>query len=649
MMLRLLAVLTVVALASPIWADSPVQNFTLQDYRGKEVSLKDFSEAKAVVVAFLGTECPLVKLYGPRLQQIADQYADNGVVVIGVNSNQQDSVTEIAAYVRSHELKFPMLKDPGNKIADAFKADRTPEVFLLDAKHVVRYRGRVDDQYVVGIQRDHADREDLKQAIDDLLAGKDVEVARTEALGCLIGRVREPNEKSPVTYSNQIVRIFQKRCESCHRPGEIAPFTLQSYDDVVGWGEMIGEVVANRRMPPWSASPEFGHFSNDRSLPQEEREQILAWVENGCPQGDPKDLPAPQTFIDGWQLSSAPESVFPMRDKPFDVPADGGPEGVRYQNFWVDPKFKDDKWVREAEVQPGNRAVVHHIIVYVHPDGKSGKEEFLTAYVPGARVRPARPGTAKKIPADSWFRFQVHYTPIGTPQTDLCRVGFLFADPKEITHQIITTEVANVRFELKPNTDNQIVTARSKASPVPIELLSLAPHMHLRGKSFKYELESPDGNKETLLDIPHYDFNWQGSYVFEKPLTVPAGARLFCTAVFDNSSKNLANPNPDETVRWGDQSWEEMMIGYFDIMIPKPPADPNSSAARAEKINTAIDAIKPEAVVQSLDKNGDKLISKKEAQGHPILEKAFSRVDANGDKQLNSEEIQAALDKLRRR
>lgn len=619
---------------------------SLQDYRGKAVSTDDYADAKGFVVAFLGTECPLAKLYGPRLQQVADKFRDRGIVVLGINSNQQDSVTEIGAYVRQHGIQFPMLKDPGNKVADSFHADRTPEVFLLDAERNVVYRGRVDDQYVVGIQRDKADRADLELAIEDLLAGREIAVPVTQALGCLIGKVRKADESSTVTYSNQIARIFQKRCEECHRSGEIAPFTLQSYDDVVGWGEMIGEVVGNRRMPPWTADAPHGSFANDRSLPDDEREMILTWVKNGCPRGNPKDLPEPRTFVDGWQLSRLPEAVFNMRGKPFDVPADAGPEGVKYQNFWVDPKFKEDKWISEIEVQPGNRAIVHHIIVYVHPEGRGSKEVFLAAYVPGLRARAALPGSGKKIPAGSQFRFQVHYTPNGSPQQDLSRVGMNFADPASIENQIITTEVANARFELKPNTDDQVVTARSKPSPVPVTLLSMSPHMHLRGKSFKYELKSPDGESKTLLNVPRYDFNWQGPYILPEPLTVPAGAWLECTATFDNSSKNLANPDPSKTVRWGDQSWEEMMIGYFDIMLPREVN--TSQGGRNKPLSTQVAAIKPEAILEALDANGDGSVSKAEAKGNPIVERAFKVVDADGNGALSLKEISDALERLKK-
>ncbi|MCA9113167.1 MAG: thioredoxin family protein, partial [Planctomycetaceae bacterium] len=253
---------------------SPVGDFTLQDYRGAEHRLSDFSQTEVVVIAFLGTECPLVKLYGPRLASLADEFEPGQVTILGLNSNSHDSVTEIAAYARRHGIKFPILKDTGNKVADQLGAERTPEVFVLDTNRIVRYHGRIDDQYGVGYVRNEPEREDLKEAIRELLAGKPVSVASTKPVGCRIGRLKTPDSNSEVTYSNQIARIMQNRCVECHREGEIAPFALQDYQEVVGWAEMIQEVVHENRMPPWHADPKHGDFQNDRHMSDEEKSLI---------------------------------------------------------------------------------------------------------------------------------------------------------------------------------------------------------------------------------------------------------------------------------------------------------------------------------------------------------------------------------------
>ena len=279
-----------------------VSPFQLKDYRGKPYSLSDFQDSRLVVAVFLGTECPLAKLYAPRLAKLSVEFSSQGVSFIGINSNQQDSLTEIAGHARQHGITFPILKDLSNEFADQMGAERTPEVFVWDSTGKVRYRGRIDDQFGVGYVRNQPTSHDLRTALEELLSGKAVSSPVTEAVGCLIGRIRVPDPNCSVTYANQIARIMQDRCVECHRPGEIAPFSLLEYDEVVGWAEMIAEVVAQSRMPPWHADPAHGMFENDRRLSTEEKELIFEWVRSGAPQGDLKDLPPPRTFIPGSQL-----------------------------------------------------------------------------------------------------------------------------------------------------------------------------------------------------------------------------------------------------------------------------------------------------------------------------------------------------------
>lgn len=545
-----------------------VPNFELKDFRGKSFDLSEIPRKKVVVLAFLGTQCPLAKLYSVRLSKLAEEYRDKDIVIWGVNSNRQDSITEIMAFVRDHKVSFPMLKDAGNRVADLVNAERTPEVVVLDSQRIIRYRGRVDDQYGIGYAKDEPQQNDLKNAIDDLLAGKTVEVPVTPLMGCHIGRIKTPNPNSKVTYSNQIARIFQKRCVECHREGEIAPFELTDYDEVVGWAEMIAEVVQEDRMPPWHASKKAGHFANDRALSKLEKSQIIEWVKNGAPQGDMKELPEAVSFVDDWQLPKEPDKVFPMDSKPFQIPAEGV---VRYKYFKVDTNFKEDKWVKAFQVVPGNRQVVHHVLVIARRPGErigGGASGFLAAYVPGLRSTPFPEGMAKRIPAGSELIFQLHYTPIGTDQEDMSSIAMVFADPKSITHEVKTTSALQRRLSIPPNEKAHRVDAQTAQSAMDFQLLSMNPHMHLRGSAYRYEAVFPNGKKEVLLDIPHYDFNWQTSYVLEKPKQIPKGTFIKTTALFDNSKNNLNNPDPTKTVRWGDQTWEEMMIGYFEVAFP---------------------------------------------------------------------------------
>ena len=249
-----------------------IDDFQLHDFRGQVHALSDYQDSKAVAVAFIGIECPLAKLYVPRLQQLAEQFAEQDVTILAIDSNRQDSVSELSGFAARHKLTIPVLKDPDNKIADLFGAKRTPEVFLLDADRVVRYYGRIDDQYGqhlaengkrISYQLTEPRRKDLAVAIDETLAGKSVSEPLTEVVGCLIGRVSQVDPSGEVTFTKHISRILNKRCVECHRDGEIAPFALTDYDEVVGWSEMIREVVDEERMPPWHANPAHGDFVND--------------------------------------------------------------------------------------------------------------------------------------------------------------------------------------------------------------------------------------------------------------------------------------------------------------------------------------------------------------------------------------------------
>ncbi|HUG68456.1 MAG TPA: redoxin domain-containing protein [Pirellulaceae bacterium] len=583
-----------------------IPKFSLADYRGKPWTSNDFDRSRVLVVAFLGTECPLVKLYAQRLQEMSSEFADRGVGFVGINSNQQDSLSELAHFAKTHEITFPLLKDPGNRAADQFGATRTPEVFVFDESRHLRYHGRIDDQYTYGVQRPKVEHEYLREAITALLANKTVAIAATETIGCLIGRITQPDPTSMVTYAKQISRILQRRCVECHREGEIAPFSLTSYDAASGWAEMIAEVIEQQRMPPWHASPEHGEFANDTRLTDEETALINDWVASGAPEGDPAELPPPRQFVDGWRIGE-PDLIVKMSSKPFKVPAEGE---VRYQYFSVDPGFTEDKWIQAAECRPGNRAVVHHIIVAAGSPEQAGRRahgnlgsDWLSASAPGARPLVLPVGMAKRIPAGSRLVFQMHYTPNGTAQEDLSSIGLIFADPRTVKREVVTQKAAEPRFEIPPGADSHEVTARMTFRQDAL-MLAMFPHMHLRGKSFRYTATYPDKREEILLDVPHYDFNWQNAYEFKEPKLMPAGTKLTCVAHFDNSAANLSNPDPTATVRWGDQTWEEMMIGYFDMVLADQDLTKNPLARRTDQFiqrYTAGSADLPEQVSQLAD------------------------------------------------
>jgi peroxiredoxin len=600
-MIRLVLALAVVcSVANAARADDDessigarIEDFTLRDGHGREHRLADYQGASLVVVAFLGVECPLANLYAPRLVELAKRYEPQKVQFLAINSNRQDSHSDLLAYVRAHGIGFPVLKDPGNVIADRFAAQRTPEVFVLDRDRAIRYRGRIDDQYSVGIQRAKATRHDLAAALDELLAGREVTNPVTTAPGCFIGRQTIGNPQTDgnggaPTWSKEISRIFQRRCQECHRPGQLAPFPLLGYDDVIGWAETIREVVSQDRMPPWNANPAHGRFANDLRLTDEEKRQVIAWIDNGAAEGNSAELPPPREFVSGWRIPP-PDQVVYMSNTSFRVPAEGV---VDYQWFYVDPGFKQDRWVQAVEARPGCRGVVHHITVYYKPPGgqwdmrHNSRINLLGGFNPGGEPLVLPEGMAILLPAGTQLAFEMHYTPNGQPQADRSYLGLCFADPAAIRKQVHAYMPADTQLVIPPGEGDY----RSEVSyrfAEPMDLLLMRPHMHLRGKSFRYIAHYPNGTSEILLDVPRFDFNWQHSYVLSEPKRMPAGTKLEMTAHFDNSPENPFNPDPTATVRWGDQSWDEMMIGIFcavaaeEDLLRAPRTRPASGAAWA--------------------------------------------------------------------
>ena len=608
-----------VAAESPI--GKKIDGFSLHDFRGKVHNLSDYKDSKAVVVAFIGIECPLAKLYVSRLEEMAADFGDKGVTVLAIDSNRQDSITELTGFAARHKLTYPILKDPDNKVADLFGAQRTPEAYLLDANGVVQYYGRIDDQYGqhlgengkrISYQLTEPRREDLVVAIEETLAGKKVSEPLTEAVGCLIGRAPQVKPTGEITFTKHISRILNKRCVECHREGEIAPMTLTDYDEVAGWSEMIREVVAEERMPPWHANPEYGSFTNDCRLSGEEKEQIFAWVDNGSPEGDPADLPEPPQFAEGW-TAGEPDQIIYMSDEPFEVAAEGT---VEYQYYTVDPGWTEDKWIRVAEARPENRAVVHHILCFIQsPSGGRGggfDRGVGIGWAPGTPARVFEPDTALHVPAGSKILFQMHYTPNGTKQTDRSYVGIQFAKQEEVKYLASGGAAMTPNFKIPAGADNYAVHSEFEFDRDQL-LLSMLPHMHLRGKAFRYTAHYPDGKEEILLDVPRYDFNWQLRYMLSEPKLMPKGTKIKCVAHFDNSEDNMTNPDPSIDVTWGDQTYEEMMIGFFTTREVEG-VDLEKLAKEAEegKKRQAQMEAQAKVFISSMDKNGNGTLSEDE-------------------------------------
>jgi hypothetical protein len=551
---------------------------------------------RAAVLVFVAPGCPLGEKYLPRLGELSTKYGPRGIRFFAVASGAGESAENLAAWARKRELPFPLLHDVGNVVADAVMVERSNECIVVDARGAMRYRGAIDDQHGYDASLPEPRHHWLADAIDTILAdpSKRVEPRGTPVAGCLLTKKKpEPSKlasldrvrpasaeiavwldehepapaiEGPVTWSGDVAAIMQAKCQSCLRRGLGGGFSLVTYEDAFRQSAMIGEVVENRRMPPWHADPRHGRFSNDRRLSAADRAKVLAWVAAGGPRGDGPEPPA-RDFVEGWTIGE-PDIVFEI-PAANSVPAQGT---MPYVNVRVPTNFTEDAWVQAAEARPGDPGVVHHIIVFVDEPGKrrgGGVEGLghLCGYAPGDMPSVYPPGTAKRIPAGSTLRFQIHYTPNGVATTDRSRVGLILAKaPPE--REALTLGIANPRFVIPPG-----AAAHPVRSQVPVlkptRLLSFMPHMHLRGKSFRYTLEQTGSRPEVLLEVPAYDFGWQSYYLLAEPRDLSPGSRIVCDALFDNSSANPANPDPTKPVTWGEQTWEEMMIGYVDVDFPR--------------------------------------------------------------------------------
>ena len=371
------------------------------------------------------------------------------------------------------------------------------------------------------------------------------------------------------TFAKDVAPIFYKRCVECHRPTMFAPMSLLTYEDARPWARSIRQRIVARQIPPWGADPAYGTFKNDPRLTDQEVDTIVAWIDGGAPKGDEKDLPARPEFVDGWTIGP-PDAVFTMEEE-FDIPASGT---IPYKYFTVPTHLTEDKWIQAIEIRPGARSHVHHVIAYtkpvdapINPAGALGPTNIggITPNKPGIVFEP---GVGRLLRGNSDIVLQVHYTTDGTPATDRTTVGVIFA--KEPPQKVTSGGMAlNLQFVIPAGADNHEVRAERVLGRATY-LTSLTPHMHMRGKDMTYIAHYPDGTSETLLSVPKYDFNWQITYQLAAPKLLPAGTKIEVIAHYDNSTANKFNPDPTKDVRWGDQTWEEMMIGFWSTIVDPP-------------------------------------------------------------------------------
>lgn len=564
----LLVCLACLGVGGPALALSPgdrVDNFRLLDHSGASQELYYLSDAKAVVLMAYGNGCNIVRNTVPELREIRDRYRAQGVEFLLIDSNLQDDRDAVAKEATEFGIDFPILVDETQLIGESLAITRTADVFVVDPKNwKLVYRGPVDDRLAYGAQRPAAARHYLTDALDAVLAGKPVVVAQAEAVGCLVNLPERDHREAHarISYAEQIAPMLMDRCVACHRAGGVGPWAMTSYDMVRGFASMVREVVRTQRMPPWHADPHYGAFVGDRSLSTEEARTLVHWIEAGAPRGlGPDPLATQPTTWSEWSLGK-PDLI--MEVPAFQVPATGV---VNYQYPRVANPLGRDVWIRAIEIIPGDRSVVHHVLAGIDDPANGSQRAIrgqigeLGGYAPGKNFYPYPADSGILLRKEANFRFQVHYTPNGKATTDVTRVGYYFCD-KPPKYSLSLTLLMNTSLSIPANA-KAYAESTEHTFDRDVVLFSLMPHAHLRGRSAKFTARYPDGREEVLLSVPKYDFKWQTSYGLIPPKPLPAGTRIVFDMTWDNSAQNPANPDANRIVHWGDQTWDEMNVGWI--------------------------------------------------------------------------------------
>ncbi|HYE04606.1 MAG TPA: redoxin family protein [Planctomycetota bacterium] len=580
-MRRLLALVGVAALCASAWTaeaanearaldpaeariGETIPDLAFVDLDGRVGRLSDHADAAALVIACFGADCPISRKYLPRLVELRQRFRERAVAFLVVACAGDDQDTVRAALAGS-DLRA--VDDRDLALATALGARTTTDAFVVDAGRRLLYRGAIDDRHGLTYDREERAREFLIDALDAVLAGEPIALPATSAPGCEIAFAATPTAIPELTWSRQIGRIFQRSCQQCHRDEGGGPFELLTYEQVRRKRAVIRRVVATRAMPPWSADHAVGGpWSNDRRLPDADHRAVLAWLAADCPQGDPAEEPPPRAWAGEWEIG-APDAIVQLAT-PIEVPATGT---MDYQYIDVATDFPEDRWVQAVEMRPTAPEVVHHAQTFLLLDGaklfenrRPGSDGRLNCYfsamVPGDRCQIYPPGVARFLPKGATLQFEIHYVPNGTATSDRMRVGLIFADRKP-EFEVQSFDITNDRIRIPPGDPDYVISARY-TMPVPARLLAFQPHMHLRGKSFTFDLTLPDGTARPLLSIPSWDFRWQTSYRMAVPLDVPAGSTITVTGRYDNSAANPANPDPTAVVRAGAHTTDEMLVGF---------------------------------------------------------------------------------------
>ena len=544
-------------------------------YRDVDGQSYRIDSTSATAFVFLSKSCPLAKRYTQRLNRIQAEFAKHGISVVAVFSNSEDGHDDVTAHAKKMKFDFPAVKDSCAYLARRLGATMTPQAIVVDGQGKICYRGAIDDNR-------YENRVKFSYLHDALLAiqrGKPVRTSETACLGCTIHfpRVEEIEE---VTYTQHVARILQDNCQSCHRPQQVAPFSLTNYAEARTWATEINEYTKSRLMPPWKAAPGFGEFQHEQLLSDEQISLIDRWANNGAPEGPKEALPPLPEFCDRWSLGK-PDHVLEMPET-YTIGAEGEDD---YRHFIIPTQFDRDVFVRATDVIPGNRQTVHHVIAYADTSGKAreldaadpgpGYTRFgdvgfepasvIGGWAPGTKPAPTPEGTGFWLPKGADVVLQVHYYRTGVEEKDRTRLGLYFCDAPEpiaVQHGV----AINHEFTIPPNEQNYKVEASWKVEE-DTYAISVLPHMHLLGREMKVTATLPDGRVEPMVWIKDWDFNWQLSYRFRKPLYFPKGTTVDVVSHFDNSSSNPNNPHdPPRSVGWGEKTTDEMCIVFVGVL-----------------------------------------------------------------------------------
>jgi len=556
-----------------------------------------------IVVAMTSPSCPISRRFAPVLARLSSKHH---VLFIGVHGTS----AELAAFSKLHG--FVGTVRPDRDLARKLGATSTTEVFLVNAKGVLVYRGAISDQYGIGIAHGKPRRTFLADAMTAMDKGENPTIASTSAPGCVLD-FTDARKNAPITWNGRVHAIIRQRCERCHRDGGNAPFPLETYEQVSEHAGMVRVAVRKQIMPPWFASKDSLPMANDASLSDAEKRDLLAWLKSGRAKGDAvAQLPNPNWPTE-WIIGK-PDAIFEL-PRDVRIKAEGR---MPYVNLRVKTSYPKDRWVRAWEVRPTATDVVHHVLAFVQKgDDRNPRNGYFVGYVPGNGTARYPDGVALRLPAGATIQFQLHYTPNGTARVDRTQLALQFTDKPK--YEVRVEGIANEKIRIPAGNANRVERAYAPI-PVDAQVLGLMAHMHYRGKSFRYELVTKEGERRLLLDLPRYDFNWQLAYWFKEPLTVRSGSRIEVTAVFDNSADNKANPDPKKDVRWGTQSDDEMLIGYVFYYVPTVPAGqpvPKLRWTLADRLLT------------SLDKDRDGRVSKSECPAKWTDD--FARLDTDRD------------------